>query len=106
MNYTLKSEEGGLWILGYLLTREGHDDINQRLKRGTLEYNGEGLSFFQKRKKKGHIDPLEEIIEDLVNESTQNEKDKSEAASMEEEETDDNIYEALQIAAFGEIRDP
>ena len=36
LNYALKWGEGGLWILGYLLTREGHDDINQRLKRRTL----------------------------------------------------------------------
>ena len=50
-NYTLKSEEGGMWVLGYLLTKYGHNDFRDRINNGSLEYKGEGLLFFQKRGK-------------------------------------------------------
>ena len=68
LNYTLRSEEGGLWVLGYLLTKEGCNDFKQRMAAGILRYNGEGKSFFEKRREKNKDDPLDLIIKDLVDE--------------------------------------
>ena len=45
MKYTLESEEGGIWVLTYLLTVSGHNDFRTRIGNGSLTYSGEGLSF-------------------------------------------------------------
>ena len=33
LDYTLHSEEGGLWILSYLLSAAGHDDFYERIEK-------------------------------------------------------------------------
>ena len=109
LSYTLQSEEGGLWILGYLFTLPGQRDIREMIRRCSLSYPGEGLSFFQKRKQKKNDDPIKQYIDEAVDEYEQNqlynEKAKEselEPQDLEEEETDD-IFNALQIAAFGQV---
>ena len=107
LKYTLKSEEGGLWILGYLLTRSGQKDFKERIARGSLEYDGEGLIFFEKRKSKESVDPMEQSIIDLVNDAAQQEAETQLNESHEEEEavpedeTNEDLVNALHIAAFG-----
>ena len=109
LNYTLKSEEGGIWVLGYILTRQGQNDFRERIKKCNLTYSGEGLSYFQKRKEKGYNDSINEEINELMedleqkeNAPTDQQKGTEEENEPEEEDRED-IFRALQIAAFGRV---
>ena len=112
LNYTLKSEDGGLWVLGYILTRQGQQDFRERIQSGNLTYVGEGLSFFQKRKQKGSIDPLNQAINELVEElelketnAIHEEHNEPEPEPEPEEEDREDLFRALQIAAFGRVEE-
>lgn len=106
--YTLGSDEGGLWVLGYLLTRSGQQDFKERIRSGVLSYKGEGLPFFTRRREKKQSDPLEESIAILIDEADQEEQEHQEAneqeVTEEEEEAGEDIYKALQIAAVGKVQ--
>ena len=109
LNYTLKSEEGGIWVLGYILTRQGQNDFRERIKKCNLTYSGEGLSYFQKRKEKGYNDSINEEINELMEDLEQKENappDQQKGTEEEnepEEEDREDIFRALQIAAFGRV---
>ena len=109
MHYTLQSEEGGIWVLGYILTRQGQKDFCERIHKGNPTYSGEGLSYFQKRKEKGYTDPLNEVLDELMDDLEQNETSSPEQQNGTEEEQEpeeedrDDIFRALQIAAFGRV---
>ena len=94
LGYTLKSEYSGLWVLGYLFTKEGHDDFYERINKNNLYFDGDGLSFFQKRSKKGKNDPLTNAIDEIVKENDQNaseeEEEDIEEDQKENDETDDH----------------
>lgn len=45
-NYTLKSEEAGLWVLGYCFTITGHDDLRKRISNQKNPYPKGYLDYF------------------------------------------------------------
>ena len=94
-----------------MFTREGHDDFFKRINRGNLYYDGEGLSFFQKRRESNKEDPLTTTINDIIEESEKEEEEeneydgKNEEASTESQE-DDSIFNALVLATQGRVSIP
>ena len=72
------------------------------------------MSFFQKRKQKGPIDPLNQGINELVEElelketnaihEEHNEPEPEPEPEPEEEDRED-LFRALQIAAFGRVEE-
>lgn len=92
-NYTLGSKDGGLWVLGYLFTREGHDDFYQRIHHHRMEYQGPGLEYFQHVPSEEPDDPIQEIIQEATeNAFIQQENENDEELDITEEEVADPAY--------------
>ena len=65
LSQTLESEEGGLWILGYLFTANGHDDFYHRFQHEDLSPPDETLDNVNIRYEAPR-DPIEQEVEYLI----------------------------------------
>ena len=98
MKYTLKSEEGGLWILAYIFTVDGHKDFYTRILRNDMRSKW-GLLKEQEPGISEPADPLQESINDLTEmmftednmESILNDLREDEPLEMEEEDDEMDI---------------
>ena len=66
LKYTLHSEEGGLWILAYLFTVEGHNDIYSRILKGDM-HSKWGLLTNEEVTMYDPVDPLEGTMNEMIN---------------------------------------
>ena len=101
LRQTFDSEEGGIWILSYLLTVEGHDDFYHRIHIGDLSPPDEMLDKITPQYS-SPIDPLEQevqwilerYIESIEAEDIDHEEDK-EYIMGEEEINEEEDYEHI-----------
>ena len=82
---TLGSKEGGIWILSYLFTKEGHDDFHARLHSGDLSPPDEPLEYSTPRYSTPK-DPLEQEVQWILEQYLENEEMKLIQTEEEEEE--------------------
>ena len=85
-NYTLNSDEGGIWILGYLFTVQGHDDFYNRIMKNDFS-SPFGCLIDSDPSIDEPIDPIETQLRRFVeNDYIQNEEEEK---NDEEEESDE-----------------
>ena len=63
--YTLESDEGGLWILAYVLTAVGHDDMYHRVLKADMTSPYECLVNDEPPIEQP-FDPLQENLNDVI----------------------------------------
>jgi hypothetical protein len=94
-NYTLKSKDGGIWLLAYLLTPSGRQDIQNRVRSGHFIPTSTGkLKLFKVRGEDCVKDPVEETIEELIDDQLQECIDDSEDLSVDQQAREGSLIEA------------
>jgi hypothetical protein len=87
--------EGGLWLLAYLFTPEGRQDIQNRIRTDNFYPQQTGkLKLFKVRGEALIKDPIEETIEELIDDQLQECIDDNEEILIDEEARIDTLVDA------------
>ena len=110
LKYTIDSDEGGLWILGYIFTLTGHNDMYSRILRGDLTSKYNELDTANRIPRiEEPVDPIEQTINDIVEDrffedlkenSIEDDVNTELLPEEEEEAHEEEVHEKENLANF------